>query len=415
MYIAARRGSDTSALPRPANALRATASNVVALGLVSLVTDISSEMVTAVWPLYLVLGLGLTPLQFGAIDGFSSVATVLVRLLGGHLADRWQRLKAVATFGYALSAISKLGWLLAGASPLALGAVSAADRAGKGIRTAPRDALIASSSTPETLGRSFGVHRAMDTVGAFLGPFAAMGVLKASFGSYDAVFVASFCIAVAGVLLMVTFVGDRKPPAASDEGRSLRAAIGLLRLAPFRRIVIWAALLGLVTVSDAFVYLLLQRRWSVDAVYFPMLPLGSAGVYLLLAVPLGHLSDRIGRWVVFLGGHLALMAALLALLGPTHGAVFPVMALALHGIFYAATDGVLMAAAGQWLPTNLQASGMSILQAGQAGARVVSSVLFGWIWTAWDPHAAVLVMASALGAVVLAAAIVRPLRPRGAS
>ncbi|WP_394840952.1 MFS transporter [Pendulispora brunnea] len=413
MYLASRGGSGGAAVSRSVGALRATTSNVVALGLVSLVTDISSEMVTAVWPLYLVMGLGLSPLQFGALEGVSGATTALVRLLGGHFADRWRQLKLTAVVGYALSAASRLGCLWAGSSTSALGMALAADRAGKGIRTAPRDALISLSSTPDALGRAFGVHRAMDTVGAFLGPLAAMGILWASLNSFDAVFVTSFCVAVVGVLLMVSLVRDRKGPPA--KAQSLGAMLALLRLKSFRRIVGWASLLGLVTMSDAFVYLILQRRWSVGAVWFPLMPLGSAAVYLLLAIPLGYLADRIGRWAVFLGGHCALLGALLVLLGPAHGIAFAAAALVLHGTFYAATDGVLMAAAGALLPEHGQASGMSLIQTGQATARMLSSVVFGWLWSRWDSHAAVLVMAAALAVVVLAAAIARPLRTENTS
>ncbi|MFD9893125.1 MFS transporter [Amycolatopsis sp. NPDC059027] len=424
MYIATSRSSDAaSGVTAEAGrtpALRRVSANVVALGMVSLVTDISSEMVTAVLPLYLVLGLGLNPLQFGLLDGLYAGATAVVRLLGGHVADRWRRLKAVAGFGYGLSAVCKLGLLAAGSSVAAIGAVLAADRTGKGLRTAPRDALISLSSDPATLGRSFGVHRAMDTVGAFLGPLVAMAVLWLSLGNYQAVFFTSFCIAAIAVLLLGLFVRDRKSPpevlptaegtsAQSERVRtSVRAAFGLLRDAPFRRISIWAALLGLVTIGDSFVYLVLQRRWSVEPQLFPLLPLGTAGVFLLLAVPLGRLADRVGRWAVFLAGHVALGAALLILAGPTGGIWIAVCALALHGAFYAATDGVLMAAAGPLLPTGLRATGMAVIQTGQAVARMASSVLFGLAWTVWDLRPAVFVAAGVLLVAVLAAAVVKP-------
>jgi len=409
MYIAASRTSDLATSTDRKPALRRVSANVVALGAVSLVTDISSEMVTAVLPLYLVLGLGLNPLQFGLLDGLYAGATAVVRVLGGHLADRWRRLKAVAGFGYGLSAVCKLGLMAAGSSVAAIGVVLAADRTGKGLRTAPRDALISLSSEPATLGRSFGVHRAMDTVGAFLGPLAAMAVLAVSLGSYSSVFFTSFCIAAVAVLLLVLFVRDR-PGAVDRAAVSPRAAVNLLRHKDFRRVTLWAAALGLVTVGDSFVYLMLQRRWEVAATYFPLLPLGTAGSYLLLAVPLGKLADRIGRWPVFLGGHAALGAALLALCGPASWPV-PVLALALHGVFYAATDGVLMAAAGPLVPAGLRATGLAVVQTGQAVARMLSSVLFGLAWTLWDLRPAVLVATGLLTVVVLAAAFARPVRP----
>ncbi|GAB3385023.1 MFS transporter [Amycolatopsis echigonensis] len=409
MYIAASRSSDVAAGTERKAGLRRVSANVVALGAVSLVTDISSEMVTAVLPLYLVLGLGLNPLQFGLLDGLYAGATAVVRVLGGHLADRWRRLKAVAGFGYGLSAVCKLGLVAAGSSVAAIGVVLAADRTGKGLRTAPRDALISLSSEPATLGRSFGVHRAMDTVGAFLGPLVAMAVLALSLGSYPSVFFTSFCIAAIAVLLLVLFVRDR--PAAVDRAAvSVRAALGLLRERGFRRVAVWAALLGFVTLGDSFVYLVLQRRWDVAATFFPLLPLGTAAVYLVLAVPLGKLADRIGRWPVFLGGHVALVAALIALCGPVSGFWLAALALGLHGVFYAATDGVLMAAAGPLVPADLRATGLAVVQTGQAAARMLSSVLFGLAWTLWDLQPAVLVAAGALAVVALGAAFARPVR-----
>ena len=150
---------------------------VLALGAVSLVTDISSEMVAAILPLYFVLGLGLSPLAFGFLDGLYNGATAFVRLLGGYAADRGGRHKLVAGSGYLLSALSRLGLLLAGGATAGIGAAIAADRLGKGVRTAPRDALISLSSPPDGLGRAFGVHRAMDTTGALLGPLAAFALL----------------------------------------------------------------------------------------------------------------------------------------------------------------------------------------------------------------------------------------------
>ena len=404
MYLADSRSSSTAQVDRR---WRRVPANVVALGVVSLVTDISSEMVTAILPLYLVIGLGLNPLQFGLLDGLYAGATALLRLVGGHAADRWRRLKAVAGIGYGLSAVCKLGLLAAGSSIAAIGGVLALDRAGKGIRTAPRDALISLSSKPETLGRSFGVHRALDTFGAFLGPLVAAGVLWASLGDFDAVFVSSFCIAGCGVLLLVMLVKDHPrpgPPVAVP----LRGMLGLLSIRAFRRCCGWAAALGLVTITDSFVYLALQRRWEVSTTLFPLLPIGTAGTFLLLAVPLGRLADRVGRWKLFLAGHVALVLALLRLCGPVKSPWLAVAALGLHGAFYAATDGVLPAAAGPLLPEHLRASGLALLQTGQALARMVSAVLVGLAWTLWDLRPALLVTTAALLVVTIAAAVVRP-------
>ncbi|TCC28766.1 MFS transporter [Kribbella sindirgiensis] len=390
----------------PRTLLRRVPGNVVALGIVSLVTDVSAEMVTAVLPLYLVFGLGLNPLQFGLLDGLYAGATAVLRLVGGHVADRWRRLKTVAGVGYALSAISKLGFLAAGSTVPAIGAVLAIDRAGKGIRTAPRDALISLSSDPATMGRSFGVHRALDTIGAFLGPLVATLVLWASLNDYNSVFVTSFALATCAVILLATVVQNHTPSSAFVVRAS---AVGLLKDSGFRRCCVWAAGLGLFTITDSFVYLAVQRRWDIATSLFPLLPLGTAGTFLLLAIPLGRLGDRVGRWKVFVGGHLALVVALLVVCGPV-GAWW--LVLALHGAFYAATDGVLPAAVGPLLPEDLRATGLAVLQTGQALARMAAAVTVGLLWTLWDLKPALLAFTLALLAVTIAAAVFKPLEVR---
>ncbi|RLP92573.1 MFS transporter [Micromonospora sp. CV4] len=391
---------------RPRRGLALISGNVVALGTVSLITDVSAEMVTAVLPLYLVLGLQLSPLAFGVLDGVHTGASALLRVVGGFAADRFRRRKLVAGVGYALSAVAKLGLLLAGRSVPAIGAVIAVDRLGKGLRSAPRDALITLSTPPEALGRAFGVHRAMDSVGAFLGPLAAFAVLLAVGQSYDAVFVTSFCVAALAVVVLVLFVRERPPGAATagpdDPKVSVREALGLLRSRPARRLLLAAALLGLATIGDGFVYLLLQRREDLGLRWFPLLAVGTSLAYLVLAAPLGVLADRIGRLPVVVGGYAALGATYLLLAGPVHG--WPVLALtlALYGTFYAATDGVLVALAGPVLPPRLRTTGIALVQTGQALAYLVSSVLFGLTWQAWGPEAAIRLAALAVAVVLVA-------------
>ncbi|MFG1894811.1 MFS transporter [Micromonospora zamorensis] len=379
--------------------------NVVALGTVSLITDISAEMVAAVLPLYLVLGLQLSPVAFGVLDGVHTGATALLRVVGGFAADRFRRRKLIAGIGYTLSAVAKLGLLLAGRSILAIGAVIAVDRLGKGVRSAPRDALITLSSPPEALGRAFGVHRAMDSFGAFLGPLAAFAVLLVVGQSYDAVFVTSFCIAALAVVVLVLFVRER--PAGepteqpSDPTVSVREAFGLLRGGPARRLVLAAAMLGLATIGDGFVYLLLQRREDLGLRWFPLLAVGTSLAYLLLAAPLGVLADRIGRLPVVIGGYTALGATYLLLAGSVDGWPLIALTLALYGTFYAATDGVLIALAGPVLPARLRTTGIALVQTGQALAYLVSSVLFGLAWQAWGPENAIRAAAVAVAGVLV--------------
>jgi MFS family permease len=393
------------------------AGTVLALGAVSLVTDVSSEMVTAVLPLYLVVGLHLGPAAYGVVDGVYTGATALLRVAGGYLADRVRRRKLIAGLGYGISAVAKLGLLAAGTSVPAIGAVIVADRSGKGLRTAPRDALI-TLATPETdLGRAFGVHRAMDSAGAFAGPLVALAVLAASGQAFDAVFVTSACIAAIGVLLLALFVREDTTPAhsalstrrnhsaPSSRGRrpgagavTPRAAAALLRRGPVRLLVGGAVLLGVSTVGDGFVYLLLQRRDNLATGWFPLLAVGTSLAYLLLAMPLGVLADRIGRTPVLLGGYAALAAVYLLLASPWGGPPALAVILLLYGGFYAATDGVLMALAGPLLPAALRTTGLALIQSGQALAYLVSSVLFGLAWQCWGAGGAI--RATAVAALV---------------
>ncbi|WUS95209.1 MFS transporter [Streptomyces sp. NBC_00708] len=444
---AAAPSADSAARPLAGRRRPAVAPTVLALGAVSLITDVSSEMVTAVLPLYLVAGLGLSPLGFGLLDGIYNGFSALVRLVGGHLADRGGgRHKWVAGAGYALSAACK-PLLLVAQTLTPIGLILAADRTGKGLRTAPRDALISLSSTPENRGRAFGVHRALDTAGALLGPLVAFLILRATVDGYDAVFTVSFCVAVVGVLVLVLFVpggagtkdGTGRPTGTDADaatGRAgepgaeapalpaipapaprrthtptLRAALALLHRPELRRITVCALLLGLATVSDSFVFLLLQRRLGVPDRWFALLPLGTAAAFLLLAVPLGRLADRAGRWRVFLGGHGALLLAYALLLSSWQGTAAACAVLLLHGGFYAATDGVLMAAASDSVPRELRSSGLALVQTGQALARFACSLGFGAAWTAWGDRTALAASAVLLALCAVFALCLRPIRP----
>ncbi|WP_261555027.1 MFS transporter [Frankia tisae] len=427
MYVADTRTRPagpgaTPGLPAPPPATRAPAglawravpATVLVLGTVSLITDVSAEMVTAVLPLYLVTGLGLSPLGFGLLDGIYNGASALVRLVGGHLADRGRRYKSMAALGYGLSALCKPALLIVH-SVAGISAVLAMDRTGKGLRTAPRDAMISLAASPEAQGRSFGVHRAMDTAGALLGPVVAIVVMHAAADGFDAVFTVSFCVAATGVVVLLLFVPGRVPqpgPAESGPGEqaavSLRAAVSLLGDRALRRLTLCALLLGLATVSDSFLYLILQRDLDLSGEWFPLLPLGTSAAFLLLAVPLGRTADRFGRWRVFLAGHGGLLVAYGLLLAPAGGAALPAVVLVLHGAFYAATDGVLMAAAAGSVPQRLRSSGLALVQTGQVGARFACSLLFGAAWTAWGDHAALAAATAALAACTAAAVALRP-------
>jgi MFS family permease len=383
------------------------ARTVVLLGLTSLVTDISSEMVATVLPLYLVYVGGFTPLAYGVIDGVYQGATAFVGLASGFIGDRWRRHKDVAASGYGLSAISKLLLAVIGTAVSAIGAVVLLDRIGKGIRTAPRDTMI-SLSTPEAqLGTAFGVHRALDTTGAVLGPIVAFAMLAIAPMAFHSLFLVSFCIALVGVSILVLFVQPQR--AVSDAAipkrpPSLRGAFALLALPRYRSLLIAGGTLSLATASDAFIFLTLQDKLDLGTSLFPLLFVGSSATYMVLAVPVGALADRIGRARVLLCGYALLVAVYAALLLPVGGWVLVVTALGLLGAYYAATDGVLMALGSAVVPDEVRGSGLALLGTATSLARLLASLIFGALWTLWGIHAAVLWFGVALVAAMAIAA-----------
>jgi MFS family permease len=380
--------------------------NVVLLGLTSLLTDVSAEMVATVLPIYAMVALGASPLAFGLIDGLYQGAAALVRVASGIVADRWSRYKEVAAAGYGLSALCRVALLTVGGTLGGLSAAIVTDRVGKGIRTAPRDALITLSSARERLGTAFGVHRAMDTAGAMLGPLIAVGVLLAAPGSFSAVFAVSLCFAVLGLAVLVLFVQNRRGEqrSAHEPRPGLRSALALLAIPRYRTLVTIGSLLGLVTISDAFVYLGLQRALDLKNALFPLLFVGSALAFMLLAVPVGRLADRVGRARVFVAGYGLLPIVYAALLLPSIGALELGIALLMLGAYYAATDGVLSAAAGAVVPRDNVGSALGLLVTATSLAKLAASVLFGLLWTTVGLQTAALVFLGALLLVTAAAA-----------
>jgi MFS family permease len=390
--------------------------NVVLLGFTSMLTDVSAEMVATVLPVYLVFALGASPLQYGIVDGLYQGGAALVRLGSGVLADRWQRYKDLAGVGYGLSAVCKGAFLVAGSSVGAVSAIVMADRIGKGIRTAPRDALISLSLAPDRLAAAFGLHRAMDTAGAMLGPLVAFGVLLATPGEFDALFAVSLCFAILGLAVLVLFVQDHpaSPSSRAVARPGLAAAFALLRLRRYRGLVLLGAVLGLATVSDGFIYLGLQRRMDLDLTAFPLLFVGSACSFMLLAVPAGRLADRFGRERMFVAGYALLLVVYTALLVPDLGTPMLIGYLVLLGAYYAATDGVLMAAASSLLPEQNRASGLGLLLAAVTLAKLLGAVLFGLLWTTAGLGVAAVVFGCAL-LLAIALAMVLVGRPGAAA
>src|SRR3954453_4488724 len=181
---------------------------VLLLGTCSLLTDISSEMVSAILPLSLVATLGFSPLQYGVVDGLYQGAGALVRLAAGFLGDRFGRHKTMASLGYGLSAVCKLGLAVIGGAWAGLSAIILLDRTGKGLRTAPRDAMISLTAPKRALGLAFGLHRAMDPAGAMIGPLVAFALLAAAPDAYRSLFLISFFVAVLGFGVITLLVRE---------------------------------------------------------------------------------------------------------------------------------------------------------------------------------------------------------------
>lgn len=381
--------------------------NVWYLGVTSLLTDVSSEMVTSVLPIYIVLHLQMSPLAFGAMDGLYQGVSALVRTASAFVADRQRHHKAMATLGYGVSALAKLGYLAAGAFWFVLPAVIVGDRLGKGIRTAPRDALIAQNAVSGELATAFGAHRAMDAAGAALGPLAAFAILAFVPGRFDQVFVASFGIALMGLGALVLLVDGPGGPASAGRPAPLSVARAWDAMASpdFRMLLLAACAVSLATVSDALLYLVLQRQSAFDASRLPLLFVGTPICYFVLAGPMGVLADRFDPKRLFVAGHLPLVLVYAVLwLAPGSAATIGVC-LVLLGAYYAATDGVLAAVASRVLPADVRATGLSVLATGTSVARALAALVFGAVWTFRGSDVATAVFAVALLAGIAAAGV----------
>ncbi|MGZ0711651.1 MFS transporter (plasmid) [Coraliomargarita sp. W4R53] len=430
MYIsltnspAATASTGNGATKPPRRGVRTASSTVITLGFVSLLTDISSESVVAILPLYVTGVLGLSTIAFGLLDGLYQGVSALARIAGGYTSDRLDQPKWVAFVGYALAAVARIG-LLFGTGFAAITAVITADRIGKGIRTAPRDALITAASPPEDLGHSFGVHRMLDNIGAALGPLIAFFILLLIPDGFHTVFAASLAFALLGVLLLGLIVPNTRARAqarrnADEASPPMRGRFdwNVIRRGPMRRVLAAAGILGLLTIGDGFIYLVLQSRSDFAALWFPLMYVGTNVAFLAFAIPLGRLADRIGRARVFVWGHLSLLAAYVIATLPITDVVATVSCLVFLGAFYAATDGVLAALAAQLTTPETRATGIAAAQTVVAVSRFVAAASFGVLWFAVGRETSMIVVATLLAiAIPLVALLLRPFiaSTRGAS
>ena len=371
------------AFARSPSPILSVSSVVWRLGYTSFFTDVSSEMVSSILPVYFVLHLHFSPLQFGVLDGiYQGAAVALLSIASGVYADRRRRHKEVATAGYALSALSKAALLAAGNVWAIVACVLAIDRVGKGIRTAPRDAMISFCSRRGSLATAFSVHRGLDAGGAVVGPLLSWLLLRLLPGTFDLVLITSACIALVGLGVIVLLVEPQGIPMREAAASPFRLPNGVWRHPGFLPVLVAGGALGAATVSDGFIYLLIQRNTKSSVSAIPLMAFLTALCYLLLSVPAGRLADRLGREKIFLAGYAMMFLIYGILLSPALGSTAQFAIIGLFGMYYAATDGVLAAMASTALSPELRSSGLALLNTVTGLSRLVSSVLFGWLWVA---------------------------------
>lgn len=380
-------------LARLAEARRALSENVRALGWVSLANDAASELAYPVVPLFLTVTLGAPVAALGLIEGIAEGVAVGLRGLAGWLSDRLGgRRRPWIVAGYGLSAAARP---LLAAAP-AWGVVLAArlaDRLGKALRTAPRDALIRDSSAPELVGASFGYHRALDTAGAVAGPLIALALLEAGL-SLREVLLAAVVPSLAALVLLRRV---REAPAACDPALAPAASVRSLPASFWGVLGVWV-LFSLGNSSDAFL-LLRSRQLGLSEAMVILAYAVYNTVYSLLSWPLGALSDRVARPHVLAGG-LAVFA--LVYLGfaaaPGAWAVWPLFSV--YGLHVAATEGVARAWVADHVPAGAAGTAYGIFSAAAGGSLLVASVAAGLLWSQVGPAAPFLVGAACAGAAV---------------
>ena len=387
---------------------------VWALGFVSLLMDVSSEMIHALLPIYLVTIMGASMEAVGMIEGIAEATASIVKVFSGALSDWLGRRKLLAALGYGLSALSKPIFPLAGS----LGWVAGArflDRVGKGVRGAPRDALIADIAPPALRGASFGLRQTLDTVGAFVGPLIAIALMVATGGAFRVVFWVAVIPAFLAVALLITIVKEPETKSAPGEARPTfdRAALGRLG-GPYWLVVAVASLFALARFSEAFLVLRVQGL-GLPLALAPLTLVTMNVVYALAAYPAGALSDRLDRLTVVAIGFYVLIAADLVL-AFSGGLVGAALGVALWGLHLGLTQGVLAALVADAAPADQRGAAFGVFNFVSGIAALVASLAAGALWDAIGPGATflagALVCALGLVALALAARVVPELRAR---
>ncbi len=370
------------------------------LGWVSLLTDVSTEMILAVMPVYLGTVMGVSMATIGLIEGIAEGTAAAFRVLAGAIGDRLGRYKAIVVFGYGLSAISKIAFPFAG-TPIPIVAARIVDRIGKGLRTAPRDAMIARATDPSIRGRAFGLRQTLDTLGAVIGPLLAIAILWASPDNFQLLFWVAFVPGVLAVIVLARAAEEPLGGAAPLERLPLnRADLARLGFA-FWWIAVGAALLTFGRGAKAFLVLRTESLgvplWLVPIAFVLM-----NAIYALSAYPVGWISDRMDRRTLLATGIVVLILCD-ALLAVTTGPWVGLLGVMLWGLHFGMTQGVLATLVVDSVPEALRGTAFGAFSLLSGLALVASGALGGLIWDTWGPST-LFWLATAAAALSLATA-----------
>jgi len=356
--------------------------NILILGLTSFLTDISSEMVYPLIPLYLTSVLGAGPAIVGVIEGLAESLASLLRVFSGYWSDRIRRRKELTISGYALSGIGKIILYLSASWPLVL-VSRVVDRFGKGVRTAPRDALIAESADPTQRGNAFGLHRAMDSAGASIGVILGYIFFISLKDNYNGVFLLAIIPAVLGVLVL-SFVRETARPQREQAARPSREpwwrGLGQRWQMLDRRLKLFLVIVFLFTLgnsSNQFLLLRAKNQGFDDATVILMYLVFNV-IYTLVSWPAGRLSDRVGRKPLLVAGYLTYGLVYLGFATVSPLALWGLFAV--YGVYIAFTEGVEKALVSDLAPGDLRATMIGLHATFTAIGLLPASVLAGFLW-----------------------------------
>jgi MFS family permease len=384
--------------------------NVIALGLVSLFTDVSSEMLVPVMPLFVTVTLGASVASLGLIEGVAECTASVLRVVSGRLSDRIGRRKPFLIAGYGVSGVCKAAMAMVTVWPQMLG-LRFGDRVGKALRNPPRDALIADSTHPSQLGRAFGLHRAMDTFGAAVGPLVAWWLL-ARWGSlgaegYRRIFLASAIPSAIAVLVLIVML--RAPRPAKPAGVAPANADAPLG-ATFRRFLTADVVFQLGNSSNAFL-LLRAQHIGFSAGDVALVYLGYNLLAAALSLPLGNLADRVGRRPLLLAGYvLYAVAYAFAAFLPTRIGI--VAAFAVLAVQIALSDGQARSLVADLVPRERRASAYGAYHGVVGAALLPASIVAGLLWERVGAHAPFVLGAVLALVAAMMFAVLMPAPPR---